>query len=160
MAAYSFCGADEHFAPIKLLKFTESKVPQNARNSARQTNGKHHKICSLPSPEKLIVPSLPVKEDEKPIVEALNRLSRSPIFLHTNRNNHWHFVARPISEEGSCLFATHPASNRTYIAGAFYLSANAPQDRWAACIVSYLLFLFPQTLTLQTPMASSHVPIQ
>jgi MYND finger len=152
MAVCWFCGVDEHCAAIKLLKCAKCKVPSYCSKLCQKDDWKHHKTCCRPLPTGPIIPSLPVKEDEKPIVAAFNQLSRSPILFHANRNNHWHFAARPISEKGCCLFATHPATNRTYIEGPFYLSANEPLDKWAACIVPHLLSLF----VISTYSSDSH----
>ena len=99
-----------------------------------------------------MVPSLEVSDAEKETVESFNALTRSPILFHADRNNHWHFAARPISDKGCCLFATHPATNRTYIEGPFVLSASEPLDKWAVCIVPQLLSLF----TYSTYSSSTH----
>ena len=155
MAVCWFCGIDEQYAETKLLKCAKCKIPSYCSKECQKDNWSHHKTCCRPMPQGPIIPSLEVKDAEKLVVEAFNELPRSPILFHANRNNHWHFAARPISDTGSCLFATHPATNRTYIEGPFQLSAAEPLDKWAACIVPYLLSLFI-TSTYSSSTHDSH----
>lgn len=142
MAVCWFCGVDEQYADVKLLKCAKCKVPSYCTKECQKDDWKHHKTCCRSVPPGPVIPTLDVSEAEKSIVEKFNELSRAPILLHESRNNHWHFSARPISDKGSCLFATHPATSRTYIEGPFHLSADESLTAWAACIVPYLLSLF------------------